>query len=95
MKKKKWINNISNYKNYKTFDKRIRFWKLRDKRSAESRFNLDKFDVEDMKFRIRKLPRIYKDRYEHDLRPTMHQILLVRRKYKVFRKTTIDKTSKC
>ena len=49
-----------------------------------------------MNFRIRKLPRIYKERYEQELRQTMREIKIMKRKYVVFRKSkkNIDKTRK-
>lgn len=79
--------NFLDYKNFKTQDKRKNYRKLRDKRTLESRFYFDEFDVEDMNYRLRRLPRIFKERYEQDLRPTMRQIKLIKRKYIVYRKS--------
>ena len=60
---------------------------MNNKSRRERRFYFDNFDVEDMNFRMRKLPRIYKERYEQELRPTMKQIKIMKRKYVVFRKS--------
>lgn len=79
--------NYLNYKDFKTQDKRKNYRKLKDKRFQESRFYFDEFDVEDMNYRLRKLPRIFKERYEQDLRPTMRQIKVIKRKYVVYRKS--------
>lgn len=79
--------NFLDYQNFKTQDKRKNYRKLRDKRTLESRFYFDEFDVEDMNYRLRRLPRIFKERYEQDLRPTMRQIKLIKRKYIVYRKS--------
>lgn len=35
--------------------------------------DLDKFDLEDLNFRLKKLPRIFKDSYEYGLEPTKGQ----------------------
>lgn len=45
--------------------------------------DLSTFDVEDMNFRIKKIPRIYADIYERDLPPTKASMDLLMRKYKV------------
>ncbi|MDR1018066.1 MAG: plasmid pRiA4b ORF-3 family protein [Lachnospiraceae bacterium] len=42
----------------------------------------EKFDIDDMNFRLKKLPRIYKDIYEYDLEMTDRSYNLLRRKYK-------------
>ena len=39
------------------------------------------FDIEDMNFRLKKIPRIYKQCYEDRLRPTQKSIDLIERKY--------------
>lgn len=44
--------------------------------------DLAAFDLEDMNFRVRKLPRIYADIYERDLAPTKASEKLIGRKYK-------------
>lgn len=93
MKKSGWINHLD-YKYYKSYDKIGRYSNLKNKVKAEARFHFDDFDLEDMNYRIRKLPRIFLERYEQDLRPTMPQIKVMKRNYKVFRKTGIDKTGK-
>lgn len=83
LKKRNWINYL-NYTNYKTYDNRIHQPKRLGK--SNDRLYLDDFDVEDMNYRIRKLPKIFKERYEQELRPTIKQIKLMKRKYIVFRK---------
>lgn len=45
-------------------------------------FNLDKCDLEDLNFRLKKLPRIFKDSYEYELEPTERSIKLLERDYK-------------
>mgnify|MGYP004474157791 FL=1 len=49
-----------------------------------------------MNYRVRKLQRVYKERYEKDFRPTMRQIKVIKRHYVVYRKSnsTIDKKKK-
>lgn len=44
--------------------------------------NLDKCDLEDLNFRLRKLPRIFKDSYEYGLEPTEQSIKILKRDYK-------------
>lgn len=44
--------------------------------------DLDSFDMDDMNFRLKKVPRIYADAYEHGLAPTKQSIDLLERKYK-------------
>lgn len=39
------------------------------------------FDINDMNFRLKKLPRIYKQAYENRMRPTQRSIDLIERKY--------------
>ena len=39
------------------------------------------FDIDDMNFRLKKLPRIYKQIYEDRLEPTQRSIALIERKY--------------
>lgn len=84
LKKRNWTNYLKNYDYFETYDKRANRRKIRKK--IDARLFLDKFDIEDMNYRLRKLPRIFKERYEQDLRPTMKQIKVIKRKYKVFRK---------
>ena len=86
LKRKGWINDLD-YDHYKTYDQIKDYRNLNRKINKEARFYFDKFDVEDMNFRMRKLPRIYKERYEQELRPTMRQIKIIKRKYVVFRKS--------
>jgi len=40
------------------------------------------FDIDDMNFRLKKVPRIYADAYEYGLEPTKRSIDLIGRKYK-------------
>jgi hypothetical protein len=46
-----------------------------------STFDISSFDLDDMNFRLKKLPRIYQDIYEYDLEPTKASIDLLERKY--------------
>ena len=44
-------------------------------------FDITAFDMDDMNFRLKKIPRIYKQCYEDRLRPTQKSIDLIERKY--------------
>ncbi len=44
--------------------------------------DLTRFDIEDMNFRLKKLPRIFKESYEYHYEPTQRSIDLIERKYK-------------
>lgn len=44
--------------------------------------DLSSFDLEDMNFRLKKLPRIFTDIYERELEPTQQSIDLLERRYK-------------
>jgi hypothetical protein len=44
-------------------------------------FDMARFDLDDMNFRLKKLPRIYADIYEKHLYPTQQSIDLIERKY--------------
>lgn len=44
--------------------------------------DLDTFDIDDMNFRLKKVPRIYSDIYEYRIPPTQRSIDLLERKYK-------------
>lgn len=44
-------------------------------------FDITAFDIEDMNFRLKKLPRIYKQIYEDRLAPTQRSIDLIERRY--------------
>ena len=44
--------------------------------------DLETFDIDDMNFRLKKLPRIFCDIYEKDLEPTPRSIDLIMRKYR-------------
>ncbi|GHU82970.1 plasmid pRiA4b ORF-3 family protein [Clostridia bacterium] len=44
-------------------------------------FDIAAFDIDDMNFRIKQIPRIYKQSYEDYLRPTQRSIDLIERKY--------------
>lgn len=46
------------------------------------------FDIDDMNFRLKKVPRIYADAYEYGLEPTKQSIDLLTRKYKKLRGVT-------
>ena len=39
-------------------------------------------DLEDLNFRLKKLPRIFKDSYEYELEPTEQSIKILERDYK-------------
>lgn len=43
--------------------------------------NLESFDIKDMNFRVKKIPRIYADCYEKDLEPTIQSMKLIAREY--------------
>lgn len=44
--------------------------------------DLDVFDLDDMNFRLKKIPRIYADIYESDLEPTEYSLKILNREYK-------------
>lgn len=44
--------------------------------------DLSTFDLEDVNFRLKKLPRIYTDIYEYGIEPTLQSMKLLRREYK-------------
>ena len=44
-------------------------------------FDLETFDIDDMNFRLLKVPRIYSDIYEFDLAPTRRSIDILQRRY--------------
>lgn len=44
--------------------------------------DLSMFDLEDVNFRLKKLPRIYTDIYEYGIEPTLQSMKLLRREYK-------------
>lgn len=44
--------------------------------------DLNSFDIADMNFRLKKVPRIYADAYEYSLEPTKQSLNLLDRKYK-------------
>lgn len=44
-------------------------------------FDLESFDIEDMNFRLQKVPRIYSDIYEHELEPTKRSMDILERRY--------------
>lgn len=44
--------------------------------------DLSTFDLEDMNFRLKKIPRIYRDLYEYDYAPTKQSLNLLDRNYK-------------
>lgn len=55
--------------------KNLRTWLGRDE------LDLSSFDVTDMNFRLKKVPRIYRDLYEFGFAPTQQSINLLERKY--------------
>lgn len=44
--------------------------------------DISAFDLDDMNFRLKKVPRIYADLYEHDMAPTKQSLDLLTRSYK-------------
>lgn len=56
-------------------------WRNRSWLGVED-LDLAAFDLEDINFRLRKLPRIYADIYERDLAPSRASEKLIARKYK-------------
>lgn len=44
--------------------------------------DLKTFDIEDMNFRLKKIPKIYQDIYEHNLEPTDYSYIILTRAYK-------------
>ena len=46
------------------------------------RTDLKTFDIEDMNFRLKKIPKIYQDIYERDLEPTDYSYKILTRAYK-------------
>ena len=44
--------------------------------------DLTKCDLDDLNFRLKKLPRIFRDSYEYGLEPTVQSIKLLERDYK-------------
>lgn len=44
--------------------------------------DLDLIDIEDLNFRLKKLPRIFKDSYEYGIEPSKQSIKLIERQYK-------------
>ncbi len=49
---------------------------------SQAGIDLSAFDIDDINFRLKKLPRIYRDLYELDYAPTQQSIDLIDRKYK-------------
>lgn len=60
---------------HKTLDELMREW------LGTSEVDLSVFDLQDLNFRLKKLPRIFRDLYEYDYPPTKHSIDLLDRKY--------------
>jgi hypothetical protein len=56
-----------------------RYRELRDWLGVDN-FDMAAFDLDDMNFRLKKLPRIYADIYERDLEPTKRSIDLMERR---------------
>ena len=44
--------------------------------------NLNSFDIEDMNFRLKRIPRIFSEIYEYELEPTKRSLALLNRHYK-------------
>ncbi|MDR1649292.1 MAG: plasmid pRiA4b ORF-3 family protein [Synergistaceae bacterium] len=54
-------------------------------------FNISAFDIDDMNFRLKKVPRIYAELYERSIAPTKQSVDLLERKYLKKRKK-VEKT---
>lgn len=52
--------------------------------------DLTLFDIDDMNFRLKKLPRIYKECYEYEYEPTQRSMDLIQRKYKPMKEASGD-----
>lgn len=48
---------------------------------GKDNLDLEVFDIDDMNFRLLKIPRIYSDLYEHDLEPTRQSMDILERRY--------------
>ena len=48
---------------------------------GQKELDLTAFDLDDMNFRLKKVPRIYRDLYEYDYEPTDHSIGILNRAY--------------
>lgn len=46
-----------------------------------SNLDLSSFDLQDLNFRLKKIPRIFRELYEYDYAPTKRSIELLERKY--------------
>ena len=49
---------------------------------SKEELDLEKCDLDDLNFRLKKLPRIFKDSYEYGLEPTERSIKILEREYK-------------
>lgn len=49
---------------------------------GKDELDLSKCDLNDLNFRLKKLPRIFKDSYEYGLEPTEYSIKILDRQYK-------------
>ena len=72
LKARRWINN-SDYKYYSLNDK-------------SNRLMLDKFDIDDMNYRVKVLPRTYEDEYEKKVYPSYQTMKIRKRRYKLYKK---------
>ncbi|MDR1033710.1 MAG: plasmid pRiA4b ORF-3 family protein [Bifidobacteriaceae bacterium] len=63
--------------------KRKTGWKYKELSAwlGKDEFDITEFDIDDMNFRLKKIPRIYEEIYEYDLEPTKYSIGLIERKY--------------
>ena len=50
-------------------------------------FDLETFDIEDMNFRLLRVPRIYADIYEYNLEPTERSMNILERRYLIKKKS--------
>lgn len=49
---------------------------------GREKFDITELDLDDMNFRLKKVPRIYRDIYEYELEPTPQSMKILRRAYK-------------
>lgn len=73
LKKKQWRIGKIDYKYYSA-------------KGETSRLLFDKFDVDDMNYRIKILPKAYQEQYENNYYLAKRQINVMKRRYKIYRK---------
>lgn len=73
LKRRGWINDDKNYKNYSLI-------------GQSDRLYMDKLNIDDMNYRLKVLPKVFQQRYEEDVIPSVNMTLILNRKYHVYRK---------